>query len=260
MTDADRPESPRASRPRPSYGLPGPTPGTDAASDAGASPHADQYGPTGQDDAPSPAPAQQTPQHGHPASAPYGDAPGQAWSTPPAAPRKRRGLWPLITGLVLMFVIAPALTIGGIVWGMGSLVGDVGSGPTALQGGSGSVELPANQMLVVYVPAEDSAATCTAEAPSASGGSPLTVVPSSGEATFGDGTRYVQKLGVVAMEDTTVTVSCQGTDAPAYLGPYSIWGMALPMIIGPVLGALIGLVGLVLVIIGIVKLVRSRRS
>lgn len=242
MTDAESPRS------RPSYGLPGPTPGPDGAE---SRPHG----------APEPSSATQPTLAQEPAGIARQAAPTpQGWSAPPAPPRRRRGLWPLITGLVLMFVVAPVLTIGGIVWGVGSMVGDVGTGPTTLDGGTGTVELPASQMLIIYVPAEDAAATCTAEAPSTSGGSPLTVVPSSGRTQFGDGRSYVQKLGVVAMEDTTVTVSCQGSEAPAYLGPYSIWGIALPLIIGPVLGAFAGLIGLVLVIIGIVKLVRSRRA
>ena len=47
---------------------------------------------------------------------------------------------------------------------------------------------------------------------------------------------------------------------PARLGPYSVFSMAGPLLIGLVIGVLAGLIGLVLTIVGIVKLVRSRRS
>lgn len=231
MTDGESP-TPRR---RPSYGLPGPTP-----------PPADAAG------TPSYAP------QSHEASAPppqTGPLPYPGPQQP--APRRRRGLWPLIVGLVLLLVIGPAATLGGILWGVSSIVGDVSS-PTVLEGGTGEVEVSANQMLILYVPQEDAdAAQCTAE-----GTSPGAVqtAPSSSSVTFPDGSTYEQQSGVVALEDTTVTISCTGTDAPAYLGPYDVLGIAGPIIIGPIIGLVVGLIGLVLTIVGIVLLVRSRRS
>jgi hypothetical protein len=85
-------------------------------------------------------------------------------------------------------------------------------------------------------------------------------VPSSTATTFGDGSEYVQVLGVASLQDTTATISCTGTEAPAYLGPYSLFGMMAPLVIGPIIGVVAGLVGLVLTIVGIVLLVRSRRA
>lgn len=267
-----------APRKRPNYGLPGPTspaPGTDptygspsygapSVGEPGADPSVGAYG--------APSPYGQYEQYGQ-----YGQygaqaAPGAVAHDPYApqsgplpssgglgpAPRRRRGLWPLLIGLVLLLVIAPAATIGGIAWSVGSLVGDTSSGPIPLEGATGEVEAPANQMLIVYVPQADAdAAECTAE-----GAQPgaVSAVPSSTAITFGDGSQYVQALGVATLEDTTVTISCTGTEEAGYLGPYSLFGMAGPLLIGPIIGVVAGLIGLVLTIVGIVLLVRSRRS
>lgn len=249
-----------APRRRPSYGLPGPTsPAADPGSGASfgapsphaASPHAS-------------SPFAASPYAAHtgpgPYDSPYGGGPQTgplpAHGAPAPAARRRRGLWPLIIGLVLLLVVGPAATIIGIVWSLGGLVSDTASGPTVLQGGSGTVEVSANEMVIVYVPQADAeGATCTAE-----GSQPgaVTSVPSTSSVTFGDGSQYEQVLGVAALEDTTVTISCTGTDAPAYLGPFSMTGMAAPLLIGPIIGFVAGLLGLVLTIIGIVMLVRSR--
>ena len=250
-----------APRKRPSFGLPGPTPpapGTDPQSGApqhGASQHSG-------------------PQHSGPqgSGSPYGaDAYGEMPTTGPLPPsvnaahpspggpggRRRRGVLPLVIGLVLLVVIAPVATIVGIVWSLGSLVGDTSAGPTPMESSS-TLELSAREMVIVYVPAEDAgSAECTAEG-SAAGD--ITTVPSSTATTFGDGSEYVQVLGVASMQDTTATITCTGTDAPAHLGPYSLFGMMAPLVIGPIIGVVAGLVGLVLTIVGIVLLIRSRRA
>ena len=255
-----------ARRERPSYGLPGPTapapgaargvPGTSGS--ASGSPHA-QFG----------APASSSPgpygAEGYgPQTGPLPAIGGMGGSGSSGGPRgadrptRRRGLWPLISGRVLLLVIGPAAIIGGIVWSLSDLAGDTSTGPTVLAGATSELEVPRNEMLILYVPKADSAtAECTAE-----GATPGTVstVPSSSPATFGDGSEYVQVLGVAVLEDTTVTITCTGTEAPAYLGPYNLVSMAGPLLIGPILGVIAGLIGLVLTIIGIVLLVRSRRS
>lgn len=262
MTDGESPTpSPRQ---RPTYGLPGPTgpsagPGSAGEPEAGPQWAHDRNG------------------HGSPLSGPDPAGPGPSWpdsslggppwkqdqpgpgGTAPEAPRRRRrGLLPLIIGLVLLVVIAPVAFIGGIIWSMGSVMGDAVSGPAVIEGGSGEVEVAAHEMLLVYVPAEDAeAAECTAEAV---GGGSVSTVPTTGSTQFGDGTEYEQTLGVAALDDTTVAISCTGTDAPAYLGPYSLLGVAGPLLIGPIIGVVAGLIGLVLIVIGIVLLVRSRSS
>ena len=253
-----------APRKRPSFGLPGPTtPGPGADPQPGAPAH-DPYG--------------QAPQQGYGQAsngASFADGP-QTGPLPPSAlaashtggpstpgpgrsgrSGRRRGVLPLVIGLVLLLVIAPAATIVGIVWSLGSLVGDASEGPTPMEASSATLELSANEMVIVYVPAADAAtAECTAE-----GSDPgaVTTVPSSTATTFGNGEEYVQVLGVASLQDTTATISCTGTDAPAHLGPYSLFGMMAPLVIGPIIGVVAGLVGLVLTIVGIVLLVRSRR-
>ncbi|HJG90175.1 MAG TPA: hypothetical protein K8V81_00480 [Brachybacterium massiliense] len=287
MSDGQSPTP--APRKRPSYGLPGPTtPPTGPAAQPGSAPQpgsaaqpgsapaqpdgswggspaggswgspsggapsgnapADPYAPqTG------PLPGSVSSGHGYGAG--YGPGPGQS---APQAPRRRRGLWPLIIGLVLLVGVAPVVTIGGFIWSISSLAGDATTGPVPMEGATAQIEVPANEMLIVYVPkADEATAECTAE-----GADPgaVTTVPSSSDTTFGNGEEYVQVLGIAAVQDTTVTVTCTGTDAPAHLGPYSMVSMAGPLLIGLVVGVLAGLIGLVLTVIGIVKLVRSRRA
>lgn len=244
MSDGESPTP--TPRPRPSYGLPGPVPpAQDGAGPSAADAWQGQGTPSGF--GASPAQGQWGPTLGVPSPPP-----------PAAASPKRRGLRLLIIGLVLLIVVGPAATVIGLVSSLGSLAGDATGGPTTMDGSSIELELPAREMLILYVPAEDaSAAECTAE--SSVPGS-LTTVPSSTPTTFGDGSEYVQVLGVASLEDATVTVSCTGTDAPAYLGPYSMLGMVGPLVIGPLVGLVAGLIGLVLTIIGIVRLTRSRRA
>lgn len=269
MTDAE--SSSRTPRQRPTYGLPDPQAGPPAAGPTAgygspAPAPADGYGAPAPQAAPSSAP------YGSPAPSPYGapaegGSAGGAWSGggapapggwqpaggPAAPPRKRRGVLPLVLGLVLLLVLGPIAFIGGLVWGVGSIVGDTMSGPTTFGGSSAEIEIPANEMIIVYVPTEDAGASCTAEGA-------VTTVPSSGTTTFPDGTSYDQALGVVATADTTATITCEGTEGAGYMGPYNVFGVAGPMIIGPVVGVVLGLVGLVLTIVGIVLMVRSRRS
>lgn len=249
-----------ARRARPSYGLPGPTaqpPG--AAPGTPSDPGAASGSPRGQFGAPaSSSPGPSGDDAFAPRTGPLPAVGGMGGPTGPAAAIRRRGLWPLISGLVLLLVIGPVAAIGGIVWSLSDLAGDTSTGPTTLPGATSELEVPKNEMLILYVPKADAAAAeCTAE-----GASPGTVstVPSSSPATFGDGSEYVQVLGVAVLEDTTVTITCTGTEAPAYLGPYNLVTMAGPLLIGPILGVIAGLIGLVLTIIGIVLLVRSRRS
>lgn len=250
-----------APRKRPMYGLPGPA-GPDSGPSAGSG---GAFGASGT----------ATPSSSSPDGSPHGSSFGAGAPSGPdaytpvsgplppqppasAVPHRRRGLWPLLIGLALLLIIAPAATIGGLVWSFSSLVGDTSAGPAVIEGGSGQYEVAANEMLILYVPSEDAAgAQCTAEG-EASGA--VSTVPTSGSVTFGDGSQYDQVLGVAVLEDTTVTVSCTGTDAPAYLGPYSLFKVAAPMLIGPIIGIVSGLVGLVLTVVGILLLVRSRRT
>ncbi|MGY5764134.1 hypothetical protein ACXET9_02895 [Brachybacterium sp. DNPG3] len=282
MTDGESASQP--ARRRPSYGLPGPTPdpaapGQDPFAGPGADGSAapDQQGAWGAPASPYGAYSQGPAPQG--SGAPYGSASeapavgptggalagpaGGAFGGPAGAPapprRRRRGLVPLIIGLVLLLIIAPLFAVGGIVWSFSSLVGDASAGPEPLSGATSEIELPANEMLLIYVPAEDSAAGAVCTAAASDGSASLSVVDLSGTTQFGDGTVYEQEIGVAALEDTTVTITCEGTDSPAYLGPYNLLGSAAPMLVGPLIGVVAGLVGLILTIVGIVGLVRSRR-
>ena len=266
MSDGESPTpSPRK---RPTYGLPGPSgPSTDTGfpeqPDPGSQwPH-DRSEPSGSFPGPNYGDSGSA-WYGSSAGSPAGPAPwsqaqpGYGGPSPEAPPRKRRGLLPLIIGIVLLVIVAPVAFIGGIIWSMSSVMGDAVAGPTVLEGGSGEVEVAANEMLLLYVPAEEAeAAECSAEAV---GGGSVSTVPTTGTTQFGDGSEYEQTLGVAALEDTTVAITCSGTEAPAYLGPYSLLGVAAPLLIGPIVGVVAGLIGLVLIIIGIVLLVRSRSS
>ncbi|MCW1805012.1 hypothetical protein [Brachybacterium squillarum] len=270
-------------RRRPTYGLPAPTPepGDAAAPGAYGSPAPQgRYGsPAPQDPFGGPAPQGQyespAPQGEFGSPAPQGQfgspAPHEpaAWTSHGAAPapmggpsapapaRRRRGLVPLIIGLALLIIVGPAAAVGGIIWGFSGVMGQATDGPTVVQGASGTVEMGANEMLILYVPTADAGATCTVEGASPSD---LTTVPTSGTITAPDGTSYEQSLGVVATADTNATITCTGTEAPAYMGPLDVFGIALPLILGPIIGVVVGLVGLVLAIVGAVLLVRSRRS
>ena len=255
-------------RKRPTYGLPGPSgpsagPGSPEQPEPGSQWSHERSEPSSSFSGPSfgePGAAW----HGSSAGSPAGPAP---WSQTQSgyggpsseAPRRRpRGLLPLIIGIVLLVIVAPVAFIGGFFWSMSSVMEDAVAGPTVLEGGSQEVEVAANEMLLLYVPAEDAeAAECSAEAV---GGGSVSTVPTTGTTQFGDGSEYEQVLGVAALEDTTVAISCTGTEAPAYLGPYSLLGVAAPLLIGLIIGVVAGLVGLVLIVVGIVLLVRSRSS
>lgn len=242
MSDAE--STPQAGRRRPSYGLPAPTGPAQQPAPAPAQP------------APQPAPGAWSPALG-PVTGPLPAAGGPGPSAP-AAPRRRRGLWPLITGLVLLVVIAPVATIGGLLWGVGAVVDDIGGEPIPISQTGTDVDLASGQMVMVYVPAADAeTAECSADSSTPNA---ISQAPSSGQVQLADGAMYEQRAGVVAVEDATATITCTGTDGAVYLGPIGVLGVAVPMLLGPIIGVVAGLVGLVLTIVGIVLLVRSRRS
>ena len=261
MSEHDQPATPK--RRRPSYGLPGPTePQVEPREDASS---AVPYG--------SPASAPNTGQtaSAHPESAPGWGAPGLTAPSTTAptegvptgapggnAPRKRRGVWPLIIGLVLLLIVGPALGIGSVLFSMREVVSAASSGPIEVPADGLEIELAANEMVFLYVPQADAAsAQCTG---TAADDGQITTVAASGAVDLPQGA-YEQKAGVVALQDTKVTITCDGVSkGPAlYIGPVSLASMGITLLVG-LLGALaLGLVGLILTVVGIVKLVRSRR-
>jgi F0F1-type ATP synthase assembly protein I len=292
------PDERPAARPRPSYGLPGPSAGGQSNDGAGSSrPSFGLPGAGSTDGTSGPggtagqgAPGQR-PDQGSPfgAPAPSGSdggapsQPGSSGSQPPApsgyvmpgvggsgpggpagptgagTATRRRGRVPLFVGIALI-VIALIVAIVGVILGVRNIANAVGDGPQTITDGSADVQLDNLEMLIVYVPAEDaSTAECKASSPDDS----VVETQSGGQdITFPNGDSYVQTLGVASTTSTTVTLDCTGTTSAdaAYVGPINPMGLLVPLIGGPVLGVMIGLVGLVLTIVGIVLMVRSRRA
>lgn len=269
------PDERPAARPRPSFGLPGPTPsGSDgswgqtgasgqpgAAGQPGASdssgptgyvlPPKGQRGPTAAPTGPAFGPA------GHAGQAGPGGPMGPAGA---AAPARRRGKLPLILGIVLI-VVALAVAIIGPVISVRNVVSAIDADGNAISDGKADVQLDEFDMILIYVPSEDAgSAECTSSSP---GESSVQTDSGGGQSvTFPNGTSYEQRSGVLATSDTTVTVECTGTSSAdaMYVGPINVWGFVVPFFGGIVAGLFVGLIGLVLTIVGIVLLVRTRRA
>ncbi len=277
-------DGPSADSGRPTYGqsAPGaPSAGTTGgASSAGTSPgapSADASGPAGAS-APSGPTGYVLPPKGQRGSAggPAGSAGGPAGPSGPAygpaasggptgpagaaAPTRRRGKLPLILGIVLI-VIALALAIIGPIISVRNVVSAIDADGNAITDGKAEVPLDEFDMILVYVPSDDSGtAECTSSSP---GDSSVQTDTGGGQSvTFPNGTSYEQRSGILATSDTTVTVSCTGTSSAdaMYVGPINVWGFVVPFFGGIVLGLFIGLIGLVLTIVGIVLMVRTRRA
>lgn len=184
-------------------------------------------------------------------------------------PTKRRGLVPLIIGLLLMFIAAPALFVGGAWYGVRGMI-DVAEEAPVVQPG-GTVEVTQNEPFLILVDVGAGSGTSL----DSSTGTPLQecavvdsnqlpVVRDSGSqisATFGG--RQYQSAGLyVASASGAHTITCDGpakvlsgSDATD-LGSRTV----LTVVGGLVLGFLAGLIGFILAIVGIVKLVRSGRE
>ncbi|MCS6711459.1 hypothetical protein JSY14_05255 [Brachybacterium sp. EF45031] len=176
-----------------------------------------------------------------------------------SAPRRRKGLIPLILGLLSMLVGAPAAVLIGIAVAVGSMVGHVTEQPPTVPPTGLTVEAEAQQMFLVMVPSEQSAdTTCTATSPEQAA---LTTVPAGNDpVVLADGRSYTPVVGVGTLEATPVTVQCEGPGAAGavVMGPLGIMEMGLPLLIGLGVSLLLGLLGLGLTILGIVRLLRSR--
>lgn len=170
---------------------------------------------------------------------------------------RRRGLVPLIVGLVLLLVIGPGVAVGSVLLSMRDIISAAANGPAEISADGTVVDLKANEMVLLYVPqADETTAQCTAEPADAE----ITVAHSTGAVELPQGT-YVQKRGIVAMQDTQITLSCTGLsqDPALYLGPMSLVSIGMTMLVGILVALALGFVGLVLTVVGIVGLVRSCR-
>lgn len=209
----------------------------------------------------SPPPGSRT--SGSPAPHPFAPGPAAAGSpasgSVAAAPR-RRGTRLLLAGIACL-ILSVVVLIAGLAWGLTSVAGAVGDGPTAMSHGEATIQARSGQVVILYTPADQADTQCTV---SGTGPGTVRTVPTSGTVPMGPGgVRYTQRLGVVATADTAVVVRCTapaaGGHEPAYIGPISPWPLLLGVIGGILGGTVLGLTGLGLGIAGLVRRARSRR-
>ena len=182
---------------------------------------------------------------------------------------KRRGVWPLVIGLVLMVIVAPVVFFGGVTYAAKHVV-DVARDAELVQSG-GTVTLDANEKALVMVDvgaapnselsvnSDTSVATQTCEVAGPDG--VATVDTGFGLSANLNGRSYESAGVYTATSAGAYTVTCagpakvlSGADATGLIG-----GTLMPAVVGFLLATLAGLVGLGLAILGIVRLVRSRR-
>lgn len=263
MTENERPR-----RSRPTYGLPGATsPGASGPSSSGAgnSGHGaygisdpsrgGAAGPSTSGPFGSSEPGGGAPSWPAAPGSGYGSA-SATWNDPSRPGTGRRGGKQILIGIGLLVLGAVVLVVG-LVLGFRAVSEPIGDGAVAMEGGTTRVEAQSWQMFIVYVAPEDAdTASCTAVGTSTGS---VTVRDTSGSAPVGPGGEtYDQKVGVLATQMTTVTVTCTGTTTePLIMGPVAVFGMIVPMLIGVLGGGILGLVGLILLIVGIVRRVRS---
>lgn len=184
---------------------------------------------------------------------------------------KRRGLGALISGLVLMLIVAPVVFGIGAWYGARHLSDVANSAQTVTQGGT--IKLDAGEDIFVMVDV------------GASGTSGFSVDKNSGtlqscEVTGADGTatsstdasvlhvnyngRSYESAGVfTAPSAGDYTISCANGPTKVITGDAAsnfAGGTIMPVLVGLGIATLAGLLGLVLTIVGIVKLVRSGRE
>ena len=182
---------------------------------------------------------------------------------------KRRGVWPLVIGLVLMVIVAPVVFFGGVTYAAKHVV-DVARDAELVQSG-GTVTLDANEKALVMVDvgaapnselsvnSDTSVATQSCEVAGPDG--VATVDTGFGLSANLNGRSYESAGVYTATSAGAYTVTCagpakvlSGADATGLIG-----GTLMPAVVGFLLATLAGLVGLGLAILGIVRLVRSRR-
>jgi hypothetical protein len=172
-----------------------------------------------------------------------------------AGPQKRRGIIPLVVGIILL-LISPFPTLIGVAVGSSGLVDDLTSSKP-LDGDSATEQLDSWQMVIVAVPTGDvDNASCTMSSPD---NGALVEQSTSGQIPLENGRTYeLTRIGV-ASSSTEVSITCDGSNDAVYIGPMSMWGFMGRMLAGFGISTVIGILGIVLTIVGIVKLVRSRR-
>lgn len=193
-------------------------------------------------------------------------------STNPGQP-KRRGLALTILGALLMLVVAPAVFVIGLVFGVNGALDIIRQAPQVEPGGT--VQMAAGQTRDIYaytgvssnsdgVTASTTAAdapTCKVQSPS---GADVQLTPASGRTTWSrDGGDYVMAGSFTATTAGDYRVDCgdremllpDGKDAKN-AGEKAVTGIGGGLIIA----SIAGLIGLIMLIVGIVKLVNSGRE
>ena len=185
---------------------------------------------------------------------------------------KRRGLALTILGALLMLVVAPAVFVIGLVFGVNGALDIIRQAPQVEPGGT--VQMAAGQTRDIYaytgassnsdgVTASTTAAdapTCKVQSPS---GADVQLTPASGRTTWSrDGDDYGMAGTFTATDAGAYRVDCgekallpDGHDA-SNAGHKALTGVGG----GLAIASVAGLVGLIMLIVGIVKLVNFGRE
>ena len=157
-------------------------------------------------------------------------------------PPKRRGVLPLILGLICMFVLAPGIFFGGVAYGGKGLLNTVREVPTTPPGGT--VELGANSTMVIMVDVGAAAGT-SFESQTGQPSQACQVVGSDGttlgmeasgpafRAAF-DGRQYESGGSYTAASAGTYTVTCGSNPAKLLTGDTAakVGGKTIGVIVG----------------------------
>lgn len=278
MSDSPHGSGSGTERPRPSFGIPADS----SASSANQAPgsaygSAPEYGQSSASDPAAgygtSAPAYATQEPTASAEQPFGGygsgAGGAAVASGP--PKKQKPVGIILTVLgVLGLILGIILVVVGLVRGFGSLADQAGgldspvTSNSSFEGSTSAQSLAIDdwELVMVYVPAADSAATCSA---AYSDGSALEAGDSnasSNPTVNVDGQPYIlYSSGFVAERADTITVTCENVSAPlAVVGPISVPGVLGWLVALPIVGSIIAIGGFFLALAGvIVMIVRASR-
>lgn len=183
---------------------------------------------------------------------------------------KRRGIGMLITGLVLMLLVAPLLFGIGAWYGVKHIKDVADSAQTVTQGGT--LALDANEKALVMVDVgsgsgssfnvETGTATQACDVTGPDGGALVATDTDKITATL-NGRRYESAGVFQATGAGDYTINCSGGPTKVITGDKvegMIGGTFLPVALGFGAATLAGIIGLILTIVGIVKMVRSGRE
>lgn len=184
---------------------------------------------------------------------------------------KRRGVWPLVVGIVFMVVISPVIFFGAMIVGAKDAIDVVEKAPVISQGGS--VQVGADQYMVVLAdvgPAADDGInassggpvpTCTVRDPQ---GQDVQLDNAESSLTVSkDGRSYAFAGTFKSTDQGRYTIDCEDGNALVPAGPEaeeSLTNFVTYVLVGLVAATIVGIIGLILVIVGIVKLVKSNKE